>query len=182
MIDRISSLLSNAGCPRLQDLRTPSPFDAVYEDNIDPWADMETLLVYGTERFVGGGMNGATIKIFDFRWTKGYYHTFGLPCMDKRPYPEPVQPFLQKPECRGLHRRCNHVRGTPCRWHSLAQNIYYRPNANFFLTRAMQSLSDLTPAVWSLSKPSDISPNFYIGVSGGVLESSRLQRDTQPPP
>jgi hypothetical protein len=155
---------------RLQDLRTPSPFDAIYEDNIDPWADMESLLVYGTERFVGGGMNGATIKIFDFRWTKGYYHTSGLLCRDKRPYPKPVQPFLKEPGVSSYGQRCNHALGTACQWHGLSRDIYYRPNASFFLSKDVPSQA--TPAVWSLSKPSDHSPNFYIGISGGILEAN----------
>ncbi|KAK0640886.1 hypothetical protein B0T16DRAFT_203500 [Cercophora newfieldiana] len=171
-----TSLLLSAwrdGSCRLQDLRSPYPFDAIYEDNIDPWADMESLLVYGAERFVGGGMNGATIKIFDFRWTKGYYHTSGLSCLDKRPYPKPVQPFLKTPATANNGKRCNHILGTTCRWHGLSRDIYYRPNASFFLSRDLPGRS--TSAVWSLSKPSDLSPNFYIGVSGGILEANLAQ-------
>ncbi|KAK4443570.1 EID1-like F-box protein 1 [Podospora aff. communis PSN243] len=168
-----TSLLLSAwrdGSCRLQDLRTPSPFDAIYEDNIDPWADMESLLVHGTERFVGGGMNGATIKIFDFRWTKGYYHTSGLPCREKRPYPKPTQPFLKEPSISSYGHRCNHVLGTACQWHGLSRDIYYRPNATFFLSKDIPGQA--TPAVWSLSKPSDHSPNFYVGISGGILEAN----------
>ncbi|KAK0617071.1 hypothetical protein B0T14DRAFT_434063 [Immersiella caudata] len=175
-----TSLLLSAwrdGSCRLQDLRTPSPFDAVYEDNIDPWADMESLLVYGTERFVGGGMNGATIKVFDFRWTKGYYHTSGLPCLNKRPYPKPVQPFLKEPSNSNCAQRCNLAVGTACCWHGLSRDIYYRPNASFFLSKDIPGQG--TPAVWSLSKPSDLSPNFYVGVSGGILEANLAERGTK---
>jgi len=180
MLEAIESFVMLTQFCRLQDLRTPSPFDAIYEDNIDPWADMESLLVYGTERFVGGGMNGATIKIFDFRWTKGYYHTSGLPCLDKRPYPKPVQPFLSEPTIAGngklCGQRCNHVLGTACRWHGLSRDIYYRPNASFFLSKTLRGYA--STAVWSLSKPSDFSPNFYIGISGGILEANLMHGGT----
>ncbi|KAK0707427.1 hypothetical protein B0H67DRAFT_495384 [Lasiosphaeris hirsuta] len=178
------SLLLSAwrdGTCRLQDLRTPSVFDAVYQDNIDPWADSEVLMTYGTERFISGGMNGETIKIFDFRWTKNYYHTSGLSCLGATPFPEPPQPFHKRPPgsdrttptaCR--RARCNHVAGLPCRWHEFSRDIYFRPNASFFLSKA---LPDRGPnsgvgSVWSLAKASDYSPNFYIGITGGILEAN----------
>ncbi|KAK3682552.1 hypothetical protein B0T22DRAFT_287907 [Podospora appendiculata] len=161
------------GTCRLQDLRTSSPFDAVYQDNVDPWADMETLMTYGTERFIGGGMNGAAIKIFDFRWTKDYYHTTGLPCMDRVPFSQPPQPFLKAPQIdRSAGRaRCNHLLVLRCRWHDLSRHIYYRPNVTFFLTKALPHRYS-SSGIWSLAKPSDISPNFYIGITGGIIEAS----------
>ncbi|KAK0628886.1 hypothetical protein B0T17DRAFT_588872 [Bombardia bombarda] len=170
-----TSLLLSAwrdGTCRLQDLRTPSPFDAVYQDNVDPWADMEALMTYGAERFVGGGMNGAAIKIFDFRWTKDYYHTSGLPCLDMDPFSRPAQPFLQPPVNTAKGRtRCDHVLGLPCSWHDLSRNIYYRPNASYFLSNALPRKFS-SSGIWSFAKPSDFSPNFYIGISGGVIEAS----------
>ena len=159
------------GTCRLQDLRTPSAFDTIYQDNVDPWADMESLMTYGAERFVGGGMNGAAIKIFDFRWTKDYYHTSGLPCMDRAPFSQPSQPFLKTPNGTKGCSRCNHVLGIRCYWHDLSRHIYYRPNASFFLTKALPP-KYLYSGVWSLAKPSDLSPNFYIGIAGGIVEAN----------
>ncbi|KAK3316387.1 hypothetical protein B0H66DRAFT_293414 [Apodospora peruviana] len=161
------------GTCRLQDLRTPSSFDTVYQDNVDPWADMESLMTYGAERFVGGGMNGAAIKIFDFRWTKTYFHTSGLSCMDSVPFSQPSQPFLKPPNRKKRRHevRCNHVLGTRCYWHELSRHIYYRPNASFFLSNSLPRKYSAS-GIWSLTKPSDISPNFYIGISGGIIEAT----------
>ncbi|KAK3384286.1 hypothetical protein B0T24DRAFT_79082 [Lasiosphaeria ovina] len=172
-----TSLLLSAwrdGTCRLQDIRTSSPFDAVYQDNIDPWADMEALMVYGTERFVGGGMNGATVKVFDFRWTKGYYHSSGLPCLDRAPFSPPPQPFLQPPDIGSSTHgpgTCNYLRGELCHWHTLSRHLYYRPNATFFLSSSLARRNGPT-SVWSLAKASDVAPNFFIGISGGILEAN----------
>lgn len=157
-------------------MRTPSPFDAVYQDNVDPWSNTETLMAYGTERFVAGG-EGLTIKIFDFRWTKGYYHTSGLSCLDRAPFPAPHQPFLKPPasapEVRAV---CDHVRGLPCRWHELSRRIHYRPNVTYFVSDPSRSIR--TSSVWSLARASDVSPNFYLGLSGCVIEANLEQSDT----
>ena len=160
--------------PRLQDLRTPSPFDVVYCDNIDPWSPLEALLPFGTERFVGGGMNGATIKIFDYRWTKPYYHTAGLPCSNLHPFPRPNQPFAQAPPDPDPDRIlscCDHLAGFRCRWHALSRDIYYRPNCSIFFSKALPP-SDKFAGVWALARASDVSPNFYIGISGGIVEAA----------
>ncbi|KAK4217257.1 hypothetical protein QBC37DRAFT_415259 [Rhypophila decipiens] len=171
-----TSLLLSAwrdGTVRLQDLRSSSSFDTIYQDNVDPWADMESLMTYGSERFIGGGMNGAAIKIFDFRWPKNYYHTAGLPCLDKVPFSQPSQPFLKAPirYRPGILARCEPEKGVRCQWHSLSQNIYYRPNASFFLSNSLPKRYSAS-GIWSLAKPSDLSPNFYIGISGGIIEAN----------
>ncbi|KAK4158339.1 hypothetical protein C8A00DRAFT_39321 [Chaetomidium leptoderma] len=169
------------GTIRLQDLRTPSAFDAVYQDNVDPWSNAESLMAYGTERFVAGGADGLTIQVFDFRWTKDYYHTAGLPCLARSPFPRPHQPFSKPPNPAPEDRaRCDHVKGLSCSWHGLSKALYYRPNAKYFLSESMRSFR--ASSVWSLARASDISPNFYIGVSGGVIEATLEETpDTYPP-
>lgn len=171
-----SSLLLTAwrdGSVRLQDLRTQSPFDLVYCDNIDPWAEFETLLPFGTSYFVGGAAHGGMVKTFDFRWSRDYYHTAALPCSSKKPFPPPIQPFFNPPslsgksqgQCDGRHP------GSRCNWHGLSRDLYYRPNAMFLFERSLparQGHSD----VWSLTRSSSLAPNFYIGISGGVVEAS----------
>ncbi len=135
-------------------------------------------MTYGTERFVGGGMSGAAIKIFDFRWTKGYYHTSGLPCLGKKPFSPPSQPFVISPLRNNQmlatwnKYRCDHINGHLCRWHELSRDIYYRPNATFFLGHGFVRYFRHNNAVWSLAKSSDAAPNFYIGISGGIVESN----------
>jgi hypothetical protein len=127
---------------------------------------------YGTERFIAGGGGGLTIQVFDFRWTKDYYHTSALPCLDRSPFPRPHQPFLKEIETK--HRaRCDHVRNLPCTWHGLSNSLYYRPNAKYFLSESLRSFR--TTTVWSLARASDITPNFYVGISGGVIEANLEQ-------
>lgn len=156
----------------LSDLRTPSPFDSAYCDNIDPWCEFEALLPFGTSHFVGGGAHGATIKIFDFRWPRQYYHTAGLPCGSDKPRPNPNQAFLPTPyEPKQIRARCDHVAGLDCRWHGLSKKLYHRPNAKFFFSKSLPH-ADANAGVWCLARASPLSPNFYIGISGGVVEAN----------
>ncbi|KAL2266086.1 hypothetical protein VTJ83DRAFT_5438 [Remersonia thermophila] len=158
------------GTIRLQDLRTPSPFDTVYQDNVDPRFTAETLMAYGTERFVAGADDSLTIQVFDLRWSKRPYHySAALPCLDRAPFPKPYQPFMEPPASSPAKRRgrCDHVRGLPCTFHGLSRSLYCRPNAKFFAgsRRTVHSLG-----VWSLARGSDISPSFYVGSMTAVIE------------
>lgn len=160
------------GTVRLQDLRTSSPLELVYCDNIDPYSEFETLLPFGTSHFAGGGAHGATIKVFDFRWPRQYYHTTGLPCASIRPLPYPSQPFMAAPT-DSHHPRgpCDHVAGRLCRWHDLSRQLYYRPNGKFFFSKSLPP-EHAYAGVWSMARASPISPGFYIGISGGVVEAN----------
>lgn len=160
------------GSIRLQDLRTSSPLDLVYSDNIDPWSALDTLLPFGTSHFIGGGPHGATIKIFDFRWPRQYFHTAALPCGEERPVPTPSQPFLSAPaERKSQCSTCDHRIGHKCRWHALSQDIYHRPNGTFFFSKSLPR-STAYACVWSMARASPLSPNFYIGLSGGIVEAN----------
>ncbi|KAK3956703.1 hypothetical protein QBC32DRAFT_330064 [Pseudoneurospora amorphoporcata] len=176
------------GTCRLQDLRTCSPYDAIYQDNIQPWDHVEAILTYGTERFVAGaGNSGATIKIFDFRWPKPYSYTSAVPCLGRQPFPKPHQPFAIPPNASPTGRsRCDHVAGLECHWHSLSKHVYYRPNATVFLPRGVpghqhdgNNQHGFTRA-WSLAKASDSAPNLYMGVSGGVIEANLQPTPSSP--
>lgn len=172
-----SNLLLSAwrdGSVRLQDLRTPSPFDLVYCDNIDPWSEFEALLPFGTSHFVGGGAHGASVKVFDLRWQRGYHHTAAMPCGADAPRPTPHQPFLPPPppgHPAGRGRCCDHAAGRRCRWHGLSRGLYHRPNGTYFLSRSLPRDSAYA-GVWSLARASPLSPNFYVGISGGVVEAA----------
>lgn len=173
-----SNLLLSAwrdGTVCLQDLRTPSAFDTAYCDNIDPWCEFEALLPFGTSHFVGGGAHGATVKVFDFRWPRQYYHTSGLPCSPEKPFPNPNQAFLTTPRhSEPIRARCDHIASIGCRWHELSRDLYYRPNGKFFFSKSLPRAprSDASVGVWSLARASTLSPNFYIGISDGVVEAN----------
>ena len=136
---------------------------------------MHSLMAYGAERFVGGTMQVATVKIFDFRWTRDYYHTSGLPCSPVEPFPPPSQPFTPVPAAAAASfpapTCCDHLSGFRCRWHELSRDIYYRPNVSFFLSRSLPRVYE-NARVWSLARASDVSANFYVGISGGILEAN----------
>ncbi|EHA53814.1 hypothetical protein MGG_04606 [Pyricularia oryzae 70-15] len=172
------------GTCRLQDLRTPTPFDAVYEDNVYPESNIQHLLTWGTERFIAGGPSDELLRIFDFRWTRGYYHTQALPCRSVMPYPDPPQPFASEESRRAREaeeRRacCDHLAGFECTWHRQSRDIYHRPNCNIYFTRKehrsgrgfVRSRHPSMEGVQSLAKGSDLCPSFYVGVVGGFLEA-----------
>jgi hypothetical protein len=149
-------------------------------------------MAYGTERFLAGGGDGLTIQIFDFRWPKPYHHTSGLPCLSRPPFPHPHQPFMKPLPTPDPNPRshCDHAANLPCHWHFLSRSLYYRPNAKYFLSESLRSLTRANSSsrrsagstVWSLARASDLSPNFYIGISGGVIEATLEQTpDTLPP-
>ncbi|KAI0503398.1 hypothetical protein F5B22DRAFT_551282 [Xylaria bambusicola] len=155
------------GTIRLQDLRTPSPVDQIYQDNFEVATPINALISHGLERFVAGSAYSHMLKIFDFRWPRGYYHTDSLPCTSSRPYPTPRPPtIIDEPEC--YHRRslCNHLFGYRCRWHALSRHDFYRPNCNIYLPFRNYASSP----IYSLAKPSDISPVVYAGLSGLLVE------------
>lgn len=171
-----SNLLLTAwrdGSVRLQDLRTQSPFELVYCDNIDPWSEFETLLPFGNSHFVAGGAHGASVKVFDFRWSRDYYHTMAMPCNPEQPFPKPIQPFLAAPSLSARPQtRCEpQPQGHRCSWHELSRNLYYRPNGTFFFSKSLPR-KDAYAGVWSMARPSSLAPNFYIGISGGLVEAS----------
>ncbi|KAL1841868.1 hypothetical protein VTJ49DRAFT_6467 [Mycothermus thermophilus] len=138
------------GTIRLQDLRTPSLFDTVYQDNVDPRFTAETLMAYGTERFVAGADDSLMIQV--------------------APFPKPYQPFMEPPASPPSKRRgqCDFVRGLTCTFHELSRSLYCRPNAKFFFAGSMRAVRNL--GVWSLARGSNISPNFYVGTSTAVIE------------
>ncbi|RWA08475.1 hypothetical protein EKO27_g6627 [Xylaria grammica] len=155
------------GTIRLQDLRTPSPVDRVYQDNFEVATPINALISHGLERFVAGSAYSHMLKVFDFRWPRGYYHTDSLPCSRNSPYPTPRPPTLvDEPEYHDDRSRCNHVLGRLCRWHSLSRHDFYRPNCNIYLPFRNYASSP----IYSLAKPSDVSPTFYAGLSGLLVE------------
>ncbi|XXG95683.1 hypothetical protein Hte_001952 [Hypoxylon texense] len=156
------------GTIRLQDLRTPSRIDKIFQDNFDLTAPINSLLTHGLERFIAGSAYAPVLKVFDYRWPKGYYHTESLPCGNDRPYPTPRPPtIVTEPYFPDNRSHCDHVGGRPCRWHALSRHDFYRPNATFYIP--VTSGPDLSP-VYSLASPSDDSPSLFAGLSGRLVE------------
>ncbi|KAI1123096.1 hypothetical protein F5Y10DRAFT_60530 [Nemania abortiva] len=155
------------GTVQLQDLRTPSSIDRIYQDNFEVSAPISSLISHGLERFVAGSAHAPVLKVFDFRWSKRYYHTDSLPCSANSPYPAPRPPtIVVKPEYHDNRSCCNHTLGRFCRWHALSRHDFYRPNYNIYLPFRKYSGSP----VYSLAKPSDISPTIYAGLSNLLAE------------
>ncbi|KAI5866362.1 hypothetical protein GGS23DRAFT_594485 [Durotheca rogersii] len=164
-----SALLSSwdDGTIRLQDLRTPSPYDRLYQDNFDISTPINALLSRGLERFVAGSAYAPVLKVFDYRWHKGYYHTDSLPCGNDRPYPTPRPPtIISEPPFPENRAPCDHIGGRPCRWHALSRLDYYRPNFNMWL---LPPAGDSSP-VYSVASPADDSPTLFVGLSGTLME------------
>ncbi|KAI0965313.1 hypothetical protein F4678DRAFT_453090 [Xylaria arbuscula] len=155
------------GTIRLQDLRTPSPVDRVYQDNFEVATPINALISHGLERFVAGSAYSHMLKVFDFRWTRGYYHTDALPCSSRSPYPTPRPPtIVDEPQYHNDQPVCNHMLARPCRWHALSRHDFYRPNCNIYLPFRNYASSP----IYSLAKPSDVSPTIYAGLSGLLVE------------
>ncbi len=155
------------GTIRLQDLRTPSPVDRVYQDNFEVATPINALISHGLERFVAGSAYSHMLKVFDFRWARGYYHTDSLPCTSRSPYPTPRPPtIVDEPKYDTNQPLCNHILGRLCRWHALSRHDFYRPNCNIYLPFRTYASSP----IYSLAKPSDVSPTIYAGLSGQLVE------------
>ncbi|RYP08760.1 hypothetical protein DL764_001671 [Monosporascus ibericus] len=154
------------GTIRLQDLRTPSAFDRIYQDHFEPTTPINALVSYGIERFIGGSARAPVLKIFDFRWSKGYDYTESLPCGNHAPMPPPRPPTITSEPLVAPRSRCDHLRGCLCRWHALSREIYYRPNCNVYLPKRAGS----DAPVHSVAKASDVSPTLYAGLAGSLVQ------------
>ncbi|KAK8045017.1 hypothetical protein PG993_005041 [Apiospora rasikravindrae] len=154
------------GTIRLQDMRSPSPVDTIFQDNFEVMTPSGALLAYGTERFIAGNARSNTIKIFDFRWNKSYLHTASLPCSSETPYPSPRPPTLVNPPSHSERGCCDHLTGQECRWHALSKANYYRPNSTVYLPM----INARSSPVYSLAKSSDMSPTLYAGLAGELVE------------
>ncbi|KAI1473055.1 uncharacterized protein F4812DRAFT_37337 [Daldinia caldariorum] len=155
------------GTIRLQDLRTPSAADQIFQDNFDLSTPINALLSRGLERFVAGSAYSPVLKVFDYRWPKGYYHTEALPCGNDEPYPAPRPPtIVPEPSYSDDRVACDYMAGKRCRWHELSRHDFYRPNFNMWLPA---SASDTSP-IYTLASPSDDSPTLFAGLSGMLVE------------
>lgn len=154
------------GTVRLQDLRTPSAIDTIYQDHFEMLTPIGPLLSYGTERFLGGCARSEIVKIFDFRWPKSYSYTDALPCsrepLGPTPKPLTLSPAPQAPDCDS----CVYLSGHTCARHALARTDHYRPNCNLYLPTVYRNDSP----VYSLAKSSDMSATIYAGLTSELVE------------
>ncbi|KAI0133534.1 F-box domain-containing protein [Xylariales sp. AK1849] len=153
---------------RLQDLRTSSAIDTIYQDHFEVSTPVGPLVSYGMDRFIAGSARSSTLKIFDFRWTKRYHYTDALPCRAQPLLPLPRPPTIVPSPDVGGGRRCNHLLGRLCMCHALQRTDFYRPNCNVYLPVVHQSASP----VYSLAKASDLSPTVFAGLAGELVEMS----------
>lgn len=156
------------GTIRLQDLRSPSVIDTIYQDHFEALTPVGPLISHGIERFIAGNARASTLKFFDFRWTKSYYYTDSLPCSKDPLEPTPKPPTMARyPQYHGIGK-CNHLLGRLCRCHALARTDFYRPNCNVYLPIVQKSPSP----IYSLAKSSDVSSSIYVGLAGELVDLS----------
>ncbi|KAI0178616.1 hypothetical protein GGR52DRAFT_532841 [Hypoxylon sp. FL1284] len=156
------------GTVRLLDLRTPSHADSMFQDNFDLTTPINSLLSRGLERFYAGSAYSPVVKVFDYRWPKGYYHTEALPCGIDRPHQPPRPPtVVEEPYYAEMTKQCDYVAGRLCRWHVLSRHDFYRPNMTIWLPASKASRGS---PVYSLVSPSDESPSLFAGLSGSLVE------------
>lgn len=158
------------GTIRLQDLRTPSAFDRVYQDHFEPTTPINALAAYGLERFIGGSARGPVLKVFDFRVSnRRYDYIEALACSDGTPVPQPRPPTIVAKPLAAMHSHCDYVRGHLCRWHALSKDSFYRPNCNIYLPKRAGATD---APIYSLARASDVSATLYAGLSGTLVEMS----------
>ncbi|EFX03497.1 f-box domain containing protein [Grosmannia clavigera kw1407] len=156
------------GTVRLQDVRTPAPFDAIFQDHFEMVAPMGPLVAYGKDRFIVGSARATILKVFDFRWTKGYSYVEAMPCSEQPLEPLPKSLTDVPAPLFAVRGQCCHVSGRPCTLHALARTDFYRPNCNVYLPVLKQTAGP----VYSLAKPSDLSAVVYAGLTRGLAKIS----------
>ena len=150
------------GAIRLHDLRSPAPYIAIYNDPIDTFSAIYSLLPLGRERFVAGGARHTTMKVFDFRLPggKAYYAVDVEPCSSS----STGQPPTPAPK------------GVCCTYHY--ENKHNRRDYNVFLDQQQRlpsrthyqfSRSGESP-IYSLAASSAYSPCIYAGVEDNVIQ------------
>ncbi|KAJ6442057.1 F-box domain-containing protein [Purpureocillium lavendulum] len=171
LIDMRAQEQANMHGARLLDMRTPSRHDAIYRDPFQPYNSSNSLLVYGSERFIGAAATESAVRIFDFRYPKPYFHSDALPCSEHLPTPRPWKSGDSWSEASvngaptTLPRRCDYGKGTVCAWHATSRNTTWRPDATLFFSQ------DVHERAGSLAKSSDLAESFYIGARGAFIEA-----------
>ena len=145
------------GIIRLHDLRCRDATSATFEDSVD-YSPVYSLLSFGRERFVAGAASNSLIKVFDLRLPggKNYYATDIQAC---------TSATNKARERLIVPRRCCHyhdkVRRVPRGW-------------NIFMGRGSSHVQRWRPSVdvpvYSLSKPCEYSPTFFVGTENRVLQ------------
>ncbi|KAK9417307.1 putative F-box domain-containing protein [Seiridium unicorne] len=162
------------GTIRLQDLRTSSAIDSIFQDHFEVTTPVGPLISYGMERFVVGSARDTILKIFDFRWSKSYYYTDALPCSKAPLGPTPKPLTWQSPPQGPERGSCLHLSDRPCRLHALARTNFYRPGCNIYLPVFRQPNSP----IYSLAKASDTSPVMYAGLAGELVKIGLRDQET----
>ncbi|ODA79765.1 hypothetical protein RJ55_05359 [Drechmeria coniospora] len=156
------------GTVRLQDLRSPSPIDAIFQDHFELTTPVGPLLSYGAERFIAGSARMPILKIFDYRWTRPYSYTDALACSQTELGPTPKALTGIPPPRPSGYSACCHLSGRHCGLHSLARTDYYRPNCNLYLPVVYPAVTPL----YCLAKSSDTASTVYAGVTAELLTIS----------
>lgn len=159
---------------RFKDIRTPNQQDALFSDGLHRDALITSLLPYGTTRFLAGNDQGF-LNIFDLRWPRLYHPTDGLACAAGNIYPEPPsQENIYSDKARHV-AACDYIKGTHCGFHDISRTEHSHPQVTIALNSRIAKRSTAGrggKTLWSLTKSSDISPRFYAGQPGRVVQGT----------
>jgi len=147
---------------RLHDMRSPSSCTATYQDPIDNFSAIYSVLPLGRERFIAGGARHAIMKVFDLRMTggKAYYSVDLAACAEatSRNPPTPTPPGSGI--CCDFHYEHKYDRRD---W-----NLFLNPRGPAFYRLGTRRSSE--SPVYSLSSPSACSPFVFAGIENNILQ------------
>ncbi|CEJ91067.1 hypothetical protein VHEMI06806 [[Torrubiella] hemipterigena] len=161
------------GSINLHDLRTASPYDAVYRDRFQPYQSSSALLAFGAEHFVAGDNRYMELRVIEFRNpTKSYQHTDGLSCSSEPPFPPPLYGHVGLEKGAAKHNTCSSSNDESCVWHRESRRPTWQPDVTINMGNSKYD------RCFSLAKSSDVTGTFYAGFCGAVMEiTPALARD-----
>ncbi|CAO2655821.1 Nn.00g046240.m01.CDS01 [Neocucurbitaria sp. VM-36] len=149
------------GIIRLHDMRSARGFETMFWDPTND-SSIYSLAAQGLERVVAGVSMHSMIKVFDLRFSGSYgYHTASLPPRKPRKKP-PGQDFASNAIVNDTKGDASAI----CGGWNLYLNPRVPPNRNAYRDDYWRGRED--SPVYSVSIPSPVSQNLYVGLEGSV--------------
>lgn len=156
-------------------MRSPSSCTATYQDPIDNFSAIYSLLPLGRERFIAGGARHAIMKVFDLRMAggKAYYAVDLAPCSTATSRTPPTPRPLDRNLCCDFHYEHKHDRRD---W-----NLFLNPRGPAYYRLGSRRSSE--SPVYSLSAPSACSSSVFAGIENNVVQFDMVgMMDKHPDP
>ena len=142
----------------LHDLRSPHSRVTIFQDPVDTWSPIYSLMAIGGERFAAGGGRHSILKVFDLRMPGDNLYDIvdpdpGRPKKSNAPKSSKVQNGFEN-----------------CTFHD---SKFERRSWNVFLSHGNHQYGSgkfSDSPVYSLSRPSQSSPTFFAGIESTVLQ------------